>query len=140
MIWKHRFLELAKHISTWSKDPKKKVGAVIVDPKTNKVKGMGYNGPPRNINDGFVLTQENKNDYIVHAEINAILQSGNCEGMHLYLYPFAPCNSCATIIINSGIKHVEVYNDIPKGKWKPAITIELFKQAGVTIKCGNHQN
>lgn len=29
--WNRRFVELAKNVSTWSKDPSTKVGAVIVD-------------------------------------------------------------------------------------------------------------
>ena len=48
--WDIRYLELAKHVSTWSKDPSSKIGAVAVG-KEGQVLSQGYNGFPRNIID-----------------------------------------------------------------------------------------
>ena len=50
-LWIKRFLDLSKLVSTWSKDPSTKVGAVIIDPETKTIVSTGYNGFPRNIED-----------------------------------------------------------------------------------------
>ena len=41
--WDLKFIELAKHISGWSKDKNTKVGAVIVN-DSNRIISTGYNG------------------------------------------------------------------------------------------------
>ena len=43
--WEETYFELAKVISKRSKDPRTKVGAVLV--KEGRVIGLGYNGEPR---------------------------------------------------------------------------------------------
>ena len=48
--WDIRFLELAKHISAWSKDPSTKVGCVAIG-NHGQVLSQGYNGFPRGILD-----------------------------------------------------------------------------------------
>jgi dCMP deaminase len=48
--WDKNFLQLAKTVSTFSKDPSTKVGAVIVD-DDNRVISIGYNGFPKGIKD-----------------------------------------------------------------------------------------
>ena len=112
--WDLRFLSLAKHISSWSKDPSTKVGAVIVD-ENRRILGLGYNGFPRNIPD-------NENEYenrilkyqmIVHAEANAILNSPLLQFSKyscLYVYPLFVCNECTKLIIQSGIKRIVTIN------------------------------
>ena len=135
--WDKKFLGLAKHISTWSKDPRRKVGAVVVHPKSRQVVGMGFNGPPKGVDD-LVIFSEEKNAHIVHAEINAILQAKNCEGKRLYIYPCLPCASCAGAIINAGITEVHVASTVEKIKWNHPITINMFKQVGIKV-CGHPQ-
>ena len=49
-VWDSRFLRIAQEVSTWSKDPSTKVGAVIVDNR-NRVVSMGYNGFPQRVAD-----------------------------------------------------------------------------------------
>ena len=44
LTWDKRFLAVAKEISTWSKDPSKKIGAIIV--KDKRILATGYNGFP----------------------------------------------------------------------------------------------
>lgn len=41
--WDERFIELARLVATWSKDPSTKVGAVIVRPYRT-VASVGFNG------------------------------------------------------------------------------------------------
>lgn len=52
-----RFLRLAREVSTWSKDPSTKVGAVIVG-DNGQVISQGYNGFCR----GFDDSEERYND------------------------------------------------------------------------------
>jgi dCMP deaminase len=73
-IWDLRFLTLAKTVSTWSKDPSTKVGAVIVD-KNRRVVSLGYNGFPKGVKDTIekLEDREQKYKHMVHAERNAML-------------------------------------------------------------------
>ena len=50
--WKKRYLDLADHVASWSKDPSRKIGAVAIGPQ-GQVLAQGYNGFPRGINDTF---------------------------------------------------------------------------------------
>ncbi len=71
--WDARFLELARLVSTWSKDPSTQVGAVITRGKF--VVSLGFNGHPKGVTDspGRLENREVKYRTIIHAEINAIL-------------------------------------------------------------------
>lgn len=105
--WDNRFLDMAKLVSTWSKDPSTKVGAVIVD-SSHRLISVGYNGFPQHITDNErLLDREKKYDIIVHAEVNAILFANKkVNGCTIYTWPFQPCPRCAGLIIQSGISRV----------------------------------
>lgn len=118
LTWDETFMAIAEVIARRSKDSYKRVGAVIV--KNKIVLGVGYNGFPRNeFNDEtrvFPLTKDkedpfkNKNNFIVHAEMNAILNASmKVDGSTIYCTLF-PCHECAKMIVQSGIKEV-VYLD-----------------------------
>ena len=66
--WDIRYMELARQISTWSKDPSKKIGAVVVS-KTGQVLAQGYNGFPRGVTDSKERYEDRevKYKYVVHA-------------------------------------------------------------------------
>ena len=72
--WKKRFIQLSKEISTWSKDPSTKVGALIISEDRNIV-STGYNGFPRGIEDTEerLNNRELKYKFILHAEMNCIM-------------------------------------------------------------------
>lgn len=133
--WDTRFIDLAKLVSTWSKDPSTKVGAVITD-DNNRVISLGYNGFPKNIQDNDRLfDRETKYNIVVHAEANALLFANkSIEGCTLYTWPFQPCSKCAALIIQSGVKRVVtvVQND---DRWKEnfAISRLLFTEASVEL-------
>ena len=108
--WDKRFIALAQHVSTWSKDPSTQVGAVIAKDKTEIA--MGYNGFPSSIKDTPDRLQHRltKYKYTIHAEMNAILKAGK-EGRSvldstLYLYPLPPCAECAKHVVAAGITRV----------------------------------
>jgi dCMP deaminase len=123
--WYIRYLELAKHISSWSKDTTK-VGAVIADPKTNRIISVGYNGFPRGVSDteDRYVERDTKYNLVCHAELNAILNADqSVRGCDIYIYPtmmFPPaCPECSKAIVQSGIKRVFGYtNDDLNDRWQ----------------------
>jgi dCMP deaminase len=106
--WDYRFLRLAKEVSSWSRDPSTKVGAVIVNPEKHVV-SLGFNGFPSYMQDDFSLYADREEKYsrIVHGEINAlVLARRDVYGCTLYTWPFLPCDRCAVIMIQAGIRRV----------------------------------
>lgn len=136
--WHKRFLELAAHTACWSRDPNRKVGAVIVRPDKT-VASLGFNGFPRGVADDVSRyeNRELKNEMVVHAEMNAILHAREpLHGYTLYVWPFHPCSRCAAAIIQSGITHV-VTVPWETTNWGETIKIaaQMMKEAdvGMTI-------
>ena len=110
--WHRRFLALSEQIATWSKDPSRGVGAVIVSP-SKQIVSTGFNGLPRGVEDRpDRLERPVKYDLIVHAEMNAILNknSGDVRGARIYVTLF-PCHDCTKVIIQSGVKEVIYLNE-----------------------------
>lgn len=145
------FMAIARIVAQQSKDPITQTGAVVVD-KNYKLLGVGYNDWPRGIENGAFSWSndfgENKKNilktkypYVVHAEVNAILNaSGLIENGKIYCLLF-PCNECAKIIIQSGIKTV-FYEDDRQNRDKNsfAISKKLFDKAKVNyIRYANRQ-
>ena len=134
--WNRRFLSLAEHIATWSKDPSTKVGAVIVD-ADRRIISTGYNGFPRGVEDwpSRLDNRDVKYEMIVHGEINAIVFANqSLQGTTLYTWPFMPCSRCAGIVIQSGIKTVVApYNDNPRWRASFELTEQMFREAGVRL-------
>ena len=138
LSWDEYFMGLAHLSAMRSKDPSTQVGAVIVD-QEHKVVGIGYNGLPIGCSDdefpwdreGGML--ETKYAFVVHAELNAILNSTrDLHGCTLYVSLF-PCNECAKAIIQSGIRKI-VYED---DKYAAADNVIAYKKmlnaAGVEL-------
>ena len=136
--WEDCFMAFAKIMSMRSKDPNTQVGACIV--RDNIVLSSGYNGFPRNQQIDFPLSRESENKlytkypYIVHAELNAILNARvPLDGATLYVTMF-PCNECAKAIIQAGIKEVIfLENKYPLSN-ETIAAITLFKYCGVELK------
>ena len=136
MKWDDRFLSLALHIASWSKDPSTQVGAVIVDDQ-HRIIGTGYNGFPRGIRDDAERYENRELKYkmVVHAEVNAILNAtGSVKGCTLYTWPLPTCADCAKIVIQSGIKRVVSRYDVTKTtRWAESLKLasEMYREAGV---------
>jgi len=137
--WDLKYLNLARNIKTWSKDPSRKIGAVIIG-SNNQIVSCGYNGFPRGIEDlpERLNNREIKYKYIVHAEANAIynaLENGaqlrNCT---IYVSGLPVCHECAKAIIQCGIKRV-VSDTLPNDNWTESgnLAIEMFKEADIEV-------
>jgi dCMP deaminase len=136
-VWDRRFLEMAQLISSWSKDPSTRVGAVIVD-KNHRIVSLGYNGFPYKVHD-FPYRLENRElklQMTVHAEINAILFANkSVENCTLYIWPMQPCAKCASVIIQSGITRVVSPNSSLRPEWQNSFNIanNMFEEANVEM-------
>ncbi len=117
LSWDEYFMGLAHLSALRSKDPSTQVGAAIVD-ENKRVVSVGYNGFPKGCSDDeFPWEREGKSmlemkyAFVVHAELNAILNSARpVRGCTLYVSLF-PCNECAKAIIQSGIKRIVYESD-----------------------------
>lgn len=135
--WDSRFVRLAVEVSTWSKDPERRVGAVIVSPDRRRV-AFGYNGFPRGIADDAarLARVETKNGLTVHAELNAILNAPfELEGCTLYVTQ-PPCHECAKAIVQAGIRRVLRPGFRTTSKWLESwfLADEIFKEASVELR------
>ena len=113
--WDEYFMGVAMLAARRSKDPSTQVGACIVS-QDNIIISTGYNGMPMGCSDDeFPWDREGaetKYPYVVHAELNAILNANgrDLRGSKLYVALF-PCNECAKAIIQSGVKEVYYLSD-----------------------------
>lgn len=137
--WDQYFMGVSKLSALRSKDPSTKVGACIVSPD-NKIVGVGYNGMPYGTEDevapwgrvgGFL---ETKYAFVVHAELNAILNSiKELKGCRLYVSLF-PCHECAKAIIQSGIREIIYEDDKYNGTESDIASKRMLDAAGVTYR------
>ena len=113
--WDEYFMGVAMLAARRSKDPNTQVGACIVSPD-NIIISTGYNGMPKGCSDDEFpwerTGEQTKYPYVVHAELNAILNASgrDLRGSKLYVALF-PCNECAKAIIQSGVKEVLYLSD-----------------------------
>jgi dCMP deaminase len=139
--WDHRFLDLAKLVASWSKDPSTKTGAVITDDNL-RVVSVGYNGLAKGVEDSDLRLNNRELKYamIVHCERNAIIfAQRNLDGCTLYTYPFMSCSVCAAMVIQAGIKRVVApINDNPRWVDSFAMSELMFKEADVQVVLYNY--
>ena len=137
--WDEYFMGVALLSSKRSKDPNTKVGACIVNSE-RRIVGIGYNGFPVGCSDEeFPWNREGdfldtKYPYVVHAEPNAILNANSkTQGCTLYVSLF-PCNECAKLIIQSGIKEVVYMDDKYNGTESDIASKKMLDAAGVKYR------
>lgn len=110
--WDEYFMGVAKLSAKRSKDPNTQVGCCIVN-QDKRIVAVGYNGLPKNcVDEDYPWAnrvgelQDTKYAYVVHAELNAILNATTpLKGCSLYVTLY-PCNECVKSIIQSGISEV----------------------------------
>lgn len=139
--WNNWFLNLAKYVSTASKDPSTQVGCVIVGPD-KEIRSTGFNGFPRGVSDTLkrLNTRELKYPLICHGEENAITHAArigiSLKGCAAYVYPWPPCTRCARSLIQAGVNAIyySVQYEIPE-RWKDEFNLsaEVLEEAGVKV-------
>ena len=141
--WDKRFLQLAKHISEWSKDPSTQVGCVVVGPD-RELRSTGFNGLPRGIKDNEqrLNNREIKYPLICHAEENAIMHAARI-GMSLKdctaYVTWPPCTRCARSLIQAGISTIVYPKDIEiPDRWMEDfnLSLNMLKEANISLKTG----
>src|SRR5574344_1072454 len=140
--WDEYFMSVAKLSAMRSKDPSTQVGACIVS-NDNRILSIGYNGAPNGFDDEkFPWGREGNNlntkyPYVCHAEMNSILNyrgsKKDLENSKIYVDLF-PCNECAKIIIQSGIKEVIYLSDKYKDSENNIASRRLFDECKVKYK------
>ena len=140
--WDEYFMAIAKLSSIRSKDPVTQVGACIVD-NNNRILSIGYNGTPNGYEDiDFPWNKEGdelniKRLYVCHAEMNAISNyfgdKSRLIGSKIYVTSF-PCNECAKLIIQNGIKEVIYESIIDNSKNKYIASKILFDKCGIKYR------
>lgn len=139
LSWDQYFMGLAHLSALRSKDPSTQVGAVIVD-RNNKVVSIGYNGLPQGCSDdSFPWTKEgnmleSKYAFVVHAELNAILNAPRSVADCILYVSLFPCNECAKAIIQSGIKKVIYECDKYKETEAVQASKKMFEAANVAYE------
>ena len=136
--WDEYFMGIAMLAARRSKDPNTQVGACIVS-KDNIIISTGYNGMPKGCSDDeFPWDRKGENEaatkypYVVHAELNAILNASgrDLRGSRIYVALF-PCNECAKAIIQSGIKEVMYLSDKYNDTMLNLVSKRMLEAAGV---------
>ena len=138
--WTQYFMGVAKLSAYRSKDPNTQVGACIVN-SDNKIVGVGYNGLPWGCEDNEFPWEvregelyDTKYPYVVHAELNAILNStGNLKGCRIYVSLF-PCHECVKAIIQSGIKEIVYCDDKYNGTESDQAAKKMLAAANVKYR------
>ena len=134
--WDEYFMGVAKLAAMRSKDPSTQVGAILV--KDNRLISMGYNGMPHGVDLSWNKNSglDNKYFYVCHAELNAITNVrgfNNIEGSTIYVTLF-PCNECAKLLIQCGIKKVVYLSDKYADKEPFKASRLLLESAGIELK------
>lgn len=142
LSWDEYFMAIARLSSMRSKDPSTQVGACIVG-CDNRILSIGYNGAPNGFHDDTFPwdregdPKETKYFYVCHAEMNAILNfrgsRKDLENARIYVDLF-PCNECAKLIIQSGIKEVIYLSDKYADTDATIVSKKLFDTCGVKYR------
>lgn len=139
--WDEYFMGVAVLASKRSKDPSTQVGCCIVD-KAKRILSTGYNGFPYGCDDDEYpwkregcCASETKYPYVVHAELNGILNARgkDLSGATLYVCLF-PCNECAKAIIQAGISEVVYLSDKYAHDEMTKISRRMLTSAGVKLR------
>ena len=139
--WDLRFIDLARHISEWSKDPSTKVGCIIVG-EDREIRSTGFNGFPRGIDDTLERLEDRNQKYpmICHAEENAIMHAArigvSLKGTMAYV-TWPPCSRCTRSLIQAGVSEVVYPSNVQiPDRWQSDFDIasEMMSEAGIIVR------
>lgn len=137
--WDERFMQLAEHVASWSKDRSTKTGSVYVNDE-HRVLSMGYNGFTSGSDDDRDDRHERPTKYIYseHSERNGIYNATR-NGVSLKdstIYTtFFPCHDCARAIVQCGIKRLVTREKHDNERWNDSFahSLNILNEAGVEI-------
>ena len=136
--WDEYFMGVAMLAAQRSKDPSTQVGACIVN-QENIILSTGYNGFPIGCSDDEFSWERDGEDtkyaFVVHAELNAILNSNgkSLRNAKIYVALF-PCHECAKAIIQAGISEVVYLSDKYAQTSSTMASKRMLGAAGVACK------
>lgn len=135
--WDDRFLKMASTVAHWSKDPKRRVGAVIAD-ADHRVVSVGYNGFPRGLDDSPALLEDSQQKLLrtLHAEANALLFAARSVAGCAAYVTYPPCSQCAAMLIQAGITRVVAFHPgAVSSKWAASweAAEQMMREAGVDL-------
>ena len=142
--WDTYFMSLAYLVGMKSKDPRTRVGAVVVGPD-NEIRSTGYNSFPRGMNDAVAerYVRPAKHLFFEHAERNAIYNAArmgqSLKGCRIYL-PFMPCSDCARGIVQAGIGEVVLHKSHPGNRAEEQRKVNhkasriIFDECGISVR------
>lgn len=140
--WDELFMRHVYLIATKSKDPRTKIGAVLV--KNGIIISEGYNGFARGVKDyeERYLNRELKYKFVVHGEANAVLNAVrhgiNTSGSACYTQGL-PCHDCMKTLIQAGVVEVIIHTlwpSIKGGPWEESHSIskQMCTEAGIIVR------
>ena len=140
LSWDQYFMGVAKLSGLRSKDPNTQVGCCIVN-QDKRIVAVGYNGMPMGCNDEDFpwnvregALNDTKYAYVVHAELNAILNATTpLKGCTLYVTLY-PCNECTKAILQSGIKEIVFEDNKYEGKDFDLASKKMLQSANVKVR------
>ena len=137
--WDTYFIDIAHLVSTRATCRRRSVGAVLV--RDRRILATGYNGAPRGL--AHCTEEGPHHDWpqgcmraghcirSLHAEQNALLQAAMigvpCQGATMYV-TCQPCNTCAKMLVNAGVKKVIFEGDYPDD-----FSLEIFRDAKMEV-------
>lgn len=136
--WDKRFLEIVTIVTSWSKDPSTKCGAILVRPDRSIV-SYGYNNFPARIGDkpARLLDREIKYELVVHSETNALLFAREDVTGYTMYCSTVPCCRCAMNMIQAGISRVVYFAPSADylDRWAQSVnrTLAMFAEARIVM-------
>lgn len=137
------FMKMVYEWASFSKDPRTKIGAVIV--RDDVPISVGFNNFPRKVLDfeERYANREEKYKFVCHAEVSAITNAARigCSTLGATMFTQGqPCNECCKSVINCGIKRIVLHKQWPNliysEHWVKSNEISkiMTKEAGIEIE------
>lgn len=128
MNWLEYGMGLAKAAAARSKDPWRKVGAVVLR-HDNSVAGVGYNGFPAGMWEDWE-DRESRRKFVIHAEANALRYCKPKE-VGVLCCTTIPCNECLRLAAGYGIRKIAYGEQYEFDN----TTIEIADYFGIELIC-----
>lgn len=148
MSWDDRWMHMCTEFAKFSKDRSRKIGAIIIDTKSQSIITTGWNGFPRKVNDDIEERHQRPEKYYwtAHAEKNAICNAARLgratEGSTLYM-PWYPCAECAQMIVQAGVGEMVVIEpDWDDLQWESNFirSKQMLKEAEILVRFYENPN